>query len=772
MTDEQAAEIRSILQKGFARGLNFSECLAEVRSIFRTECPSRKRILDWYETVTHDNVELVKKLVEKNPKMTRQQIKARLKIGVAVVRSILRDRLGLRKIRNRWVFLESVEENGGDKNADVSLVKQESDFQIKSEIENGDLPESKDEFDDVNSVAVHNDEDFFVKKEIVDEDVENHSNDLTYLFTRNAIKEEPIDIIDEHIELDALTDQESHEFSESLENKDDLQERLDKKSSNTAVKSAIILTTDNRYTCKLCQKSYKSSLHAYRHLSRSCQISKRLFKCDKCGRNFTAKYSLKRHMLLLHTEKGKLPRKKIIEEETICHKCHKRYRDKYGLYRHKKYECGKEPQFACAHCEYRSRQKINLAKHLENIHAKSKMPRISCPKCDKSYKYEYSLKRHLLYECGKKPMACDSVFLYDVAEDDTIISFQDISNINEDSLSISDDQSDPLLFDSLENSDDVGDLDKKVPFALCKADTPPKVFDAPKSILKAIVTQKPRKPAGKFYLHNHLVLYCKKCDVTYEKIYGEKLTNCTTCKERLLNQCIACGKRYRNYCDITMHIKYNCGKPKRFTCIVCGYEARRKDQLKEHHKSQHQVTKEKPMVHCTKCDKAFKLERYRRWHEKHECDPKMIQKCSQCDFTTKYQSSLHSHVMNVHNRDESVRHACDECRKEFKSRSALLTHKRTKCGQDPKVQCAHCDYKTYQKYPLMVTHINRNHPDLFPVGEFWCKHCHKNMYHFYGLNKHLRASASCAEAKTVKLENKEPRKQATERSRKKKKSTN
>ncbi|XP_032456437.1 zinc finger protein 121 isoform X2 [Nasonia vitripennis] len=397
-------------------------------------------------------------------------------------------------------------------------------------------------------------------------------------------------------------------------------------------------------------------------------------------------------------------------------------------------------------------------------------------------------------------------------EDDTIISFQDISNISEDSLSISDDQSDPLLFDSVENSDDVGDLDKKVSFALCKADTtdkvsdapksdpllfdsvensddvgdldkkvsfalckadtPDKVSDAPKSLLKAIVTRKPRRPAGKFYLHNHLVLYCKKCHVTYEKIYGEKLTNCATCKERLLNQCIACGKRYRNYCDITMHIKYNCGKPKRFTCIVCGYEARRKDQLKEHHKSQHQVTKEKPMVHCTKCDKAFKLERYRRWHEKHECGPKMIQKCSQCDFTTKYQSSLHSHVMNVHNRDESVRHACDECRKEFKSRSALLTHKRTKCGQDPKVQCAHCDYKTYQKYPLMVTHINRNHPDLFPVGEFWCKHCHKNMYHFYGLNKHLRASASCAEAEKVKLENKQPRKQATERSRKKKKSTN
>lgn len=312
-------------------------------------------------------------------------------------------------------------------------------------------------------------------------------------------------------------------------------------------------------------------------------------------------------------------------------------------------------------------------------------------------------------------------------------------------------------------------------------DTSNTTSDTCKSPQKTIRTRKPRKPAGKFCkyytvsipldssislnnlkpsliiadLHNHLVLYCKKCEETYKKVYGEKLENCPTCKERLLNQCIACGKRYKNYCDITMHIKYNCGKPKRFACIACGYEARRKDQLKEHHKSQHQIIKPQPTIRCRKCEKTFKLERYRRWHEKHECGSERLWKCKQCDFTTKYQSSLHSHVTNVHNRDESVRHTCEDCSKEFKTRSALLTHKRTKCGLDPNVQCDHCGYKTYQKYPLMVTHINRNHPELFPLGEFQCKHCGKNMYHFYGLNKHLRASASCAEKE--KLGDKEPK---------------
>lgn len=89
-------------------------------------------------------------------------------------------------------------------------------------------------------------------------------------------------------------------------------------------------------------------------------------------------------------------------------KCNRRYRDKYSLRRHENLECGKEPRFACAHCDYRSLQKINLVRHFARTHNELAMTRIGCPKCDKSYKNDYTLKRHLQLECGKEPaFACD-----------------------------------------------------------------------------------------------------------------------------------------------------------------------------------------------------------------------------------------------------------------------------------------------------------------------------------------------------------------------------
>lgn len=35
-----------------------------------------------------------------------------------------------------------------------------------------------------------------------------------------------------------------------------------------------------------------------------------------------------------------------------------------SLYTHKKYKCGKEPQFHCPHCSYKSNYKGNLKQHI------------------------------------------------------------------------------------------------------------------------------------------------------------------------------------------------------------------------------------------------------------------------------------------------------------------------------------------------------------------------------------------------------------------------
>ncbi|XP_039284517.1 longitudinals lacking protein, isoforms A/B/D/L isoform X17 [Nilaparvata lugens] len=51
-----------------------------------------------------------------------------------------------------------------------------------------------------------------------------------------------------------------------------------------------------------------------------------------------------------------------------CNTCHKAYVRKQHLQRHQKYECGKQPQFACPFCGKRSFHKCNLQQHIYTTH--------------------------------------------------------------------------------------------------------------------------------------------------------------------------------------------------------------------------------------------------------------------------------------------------------------------------------------------------------------------------------------------------------------------
>ena len=52
-----------------------------------------------------------------------------------------------------------------------------------------------------------------------------------------------------------------------------------------------------------------------------------------------------------------------------CDKCNKKvYKNKGSLIRHTKNECGILPQFNCLFCKYKSKQKSNLLRHINNVH--------------------------------------------------------------------------------------------------------------------------------------------------------------------------------------------------------------------------------------------------------------------------------------------------------------------------------------------------------------------------------------------------------------------
>ncbi|CAH1105899.1 unnamed protein product [Psylliodes chrysocephalus] len=51
-----------------------------------------------------------------------------------------------------------------------------------------------------------------------------------------------------------------------------------------------------------------------------------------------------------------------------CDTCGKQYKRKSSVREHKRFECMKEPQFACPACEYKAKLKGTLKKHMINRH--------------------------------------------------------------------------------------------------------------------------------------------------------------------------------------------------------------------------------------------------------------------------------------------------------------------------------------------------------------------------------------------------------------------
>ncbi|KAG8259387.1 hypothetical protein J6590_014857 [Homalodisca vitripennis] len=51
-----------------------------------------------------------------------------------------------------------------------------------------------------------------------------------------------------------------------------------------------------------------------------------------------------------------------------CGRCGRQYTRKYNLLRHVRLECGKEPQHQCPHCPHRAKRKNNLKVHIVTKH--------------------------------------------------------------------------------------------------------------------------------------------------------------------------------------------------------------------------------------------------------------------------------------------------------------------------------------------------------------------------------------------------------------------
>lgn len=66
-------------------------------------------------------------------------------------------------------------------------------------------------------------------------------------------------------------------------------------------------------------------------------------------------------------------KKRLIAERHHCPNCGQSYKYKGGLRRHLDFECGKKPQFLCPECPKEFSRKDKLLRHRKNVHREKKL---------------------------------------------------------------------------------------------------------------------------------------------------------------------------------------------------------------------------------------------------------------------------------------------------------------------------------------------------------------------------------------------------------------
>ncbi|XP_024080817.1 gastrula zinc finger protein XlCGF57.1-like [Cimex lectularius] len=308
------------------------------------------------------------------------------------------------------------------------------------------------------------------------------------------------------------------------------------------------------HRCPGCGKTYKRKAHLLRHLKFECGQAPR-FSCIYCSHKSKLKDNLKKHMYNQHLEETLKNGFNITTPTTLlgysgsaasyffCTGCNKRYKHKSHLKRHLKYECGKEPQFACPHCPYRAKLKHALKSHMSHRHLgfnnnllakvkisngqarhKDKTNYFACQNCDKSYKRKWHLKRHVDFECGKEPtFQCPNCPYRAKLKDSlkTHLVLKHFYSPGVDPAHREASQDEPFCDDHL------------------------------------------KKPVPGVFPLLIFIFY-----------FVDKLNKRFTCSK--------CFTSYKHKHTLTKHVKYECGIEKQFGCQFCPFKSKRKHNVKTH----------------------------------------------------------------------------------------------------------------------------------------------------------------------------------------------
>ena len=118
-----------------------------------------------------------------------------------------------------------------------------------------------------------------------------------------------------------------------------------------------------------------------------------LYHCHLCGKGFTRKYHMQRHVKL-HT-RGPIPRAHLLDwtrRPYACGVCKMGFTRQHHLTRHMLIHTGERPH-ACHVCGKAFRRFTNLSLHVRTVHGAERP--FKCPVCGRGFPRLYSLQRHI-----------------------------------------------------------------------------------------------------------------------------------------------------------------------------------------------------------------------------------------------------------------------------------------------------------------------------------------------------------------------------------------
>ncbi|XP_033231803.1 zinc finger protein 184-like [Belonocnema kinseyi] len=120
---------------------------------------------------------------------------------------------------------------------------------------------------------------------------------------------------------------------------------------------------EKKYKCEKCARTYKQKYHLTQHRKYECNVIPK-FNCNFCSKRFAQKSSMLRHVGLVHLKTDSKP--PILRHD--CDKCSQSYRSVSGLNQHKRSDHAIGIQFNCDICDYKTKRKPNLSRHMTAMH--------------------------------------------------------------------------------------------------------------------------------------------------------------------------------------------------------------------------------------------------------------------------------------------------------------------------------------------------------------------------------------------------------------------